>query len=164
MLLCWILYCETSLPDTKKLVLSKGLTFIPSAKPHTPHKLLVLGLNHAYKDGFGLYHKKPHNSQPRNFRWNETTNSRDSYTNLVICSNNKEVTASSTYPPVRLVKSVYRSFYTMQTMHVECELICIGCVHTKFTLTTSHIECTFRKSTSIGGLKPASGDVMQYFY
>ena len=38
-------------------------------------------------------------------------------------------------------------------MCIGSKLIRIVCVHTKCTLTTICIECTFNRSTSIGGLK-----------
>ena len=65
-------------------MLSKGLTFIPSAKPHTPNELLndfnsfcsklriqVKGTKHTSKDGFDLFHKNQShtiNSRPTRFQ------------------------------------------------------------------------------------------------
>ena len=69
-------FSGATLTDAQKLALSKGLTFIPTAKSHTSMELLndfnafssklcnkVLGVDHSSKDGFDLYHK---NKQKKN--------------------------------------------------------------------------------------------------
>ena len=43
--------------------------------------------------------------------------------------------------------------YTMKTMCIGSKLIRIVCIHTECALNVIHFICTFRQSTSIGGLK-----------
>ena len=49
----------------------------------------------------------------------------------------------------------------MKIMHIESELIRITCIHTECALTAICIECAFSQSTSIGGLKPASIELVR---
>ena len=56
---------------------------------------------------------------------------------------------------------VIRLVRTMKIMHIESELIRITCIHTECALTTICIECAFSQSTSIGGLKPASIELVR---
>ena len=57
---------------------------------------------------------------------------------------------------VLLSIALLRLVHTMKIMRIKSELICIASIHTEFALTAIHIECVFSQSTSIGGLKPIS--------